>query len=61
MNSGRREGIYELWKKRQAIQERYKNVIMLKKNIRKVEAQIELILDTAVKDIKKCSYKDINN
>lgn len=34
---------------------------MLKKDIRKVEAQIELILDTAVKDIKKCSYKDINN
>ena len=54
--------VYDLWKKGQATQEDYKDVVRLhREKIRRAKAQLELNLATALKDIKKCFYKYINN
>ena len=54
--------VSDLWKKGQATQEGYKDVMRLcREKIRMVKAQLELNLATAVKDNKKCSYKYISN
>ncbi|GAB0179390.1 mitochondrial enolase superfamily member 1 [Grus japonensis] len=47
--------VYGLWKKMQATQEDYKDVMRLcREKIRRAKAQLELNLATAVKDNKKC-------
>ena len=54
--------VYDLWKKGQATQEDYKDVVRLcREKIRRAKAQLELNLATAVKDNKKCFYKYISN
>ncbi|KAK4824953.1 hypothetical protein QYF61_021641 [Mycteria americana] len=54
--------IYDLWKKGQATQELYKDVMRFcREKIRRAKAQLELNLATAVKDNKKCFYKYISN
>ncbi|KAK4823930.1 hypothetical protein QYF61_008316 [Mycteria americana] len=54
--------VYDLWKKGQATQEDYKDVVRLcRKKIRRARAQLELNLATAIKDNKKCLYKNISN
>ena len=46
--------IYDLWKKGQATQEDYKDVVRLcREKIRRTKAQLELNLATAAKDNKK--------
>ncbi|KAF1618604.1 UNVERIFIED_CONTAM: putative RNA-directed DNA polymerase from transposon X-element, partial [Eudyptes robustus] len=53
---------YDLWKKGQAAQEDYKDVVRLcREKTRKAKAQLELNLATAVKDNKKYFYKYISN
>jgi len=53
---------YDLWKKGQATQEDYKDVMKLhREKIRRAKAQLDLNLATAEKDNKKCSYKYLNN
>jgi len=53
---------YDHWKKGQATQEHYKEVMRLcREKIRRAKAQLELNLTTAVKDSKKCFYKYIKN
>ena len=54
--------VYDLWKKGQATQEDYMDVVRLcREKIRRAKAQPELNLATAVKDSKKCCYKYISN
>ncbi|KAK4823476.1 hypothetical protein QYF61_002523 [Mycteria americana] len=54
--------VYDLWKKQQATQEDYKNVMRLhREKIRRAKAQLELNLATAIKDNKICFYKYISN
>ncbi|KAK4822331.1 hypothetical protein QYF61_013030 [Mycteria americana] len=54
--------VYELWKKGQAAQEDYKDVMTLcREKMRGAKAQLELNLASAVKDNKKCFYKYISN
>ncbi|KAK4832941.1 hypothetical protein QYF61_026584 [Mycteria americana] len=54
--------VYNLWKKGQATQEDYKDVVRLcREKIRRARAQIELNLATAVKDNKKYFYNYISN
>ncbi|KAK4818320.1 hypothetical protein QYF61_010782 [Mycteria americana] len=54
--------VYDLWKKGQAAQEDYMDVIRLcRENIRRTKAQLELNLATAIKDNKKCFCKYISN
>ncbi|GAB0180778.1 hypothetical protein GRJ2_000543100 [Grus japonensis] len=54
--------VYDLWKKGQATQEDYKDVLRLcREKIRKTKAQLELNLATAIKENKKCFYKYISN
>ncbi|GAB0203785.1 hypothetical protein GRJ2_002844100 [Grus japonensis] len=54
--------VYGLWKKGQATQEDYKDVVRLyREKIRRAKVQLELNLATAVKYSKKCFYKYINN
>ncbi|KAK4824994.1 hypothetical protein QYF61_022520 [Mycteria americana] len=54
--------VYDLWKKGQATQEDYRDVMRLcREKIRRAKAQLELNLATAVKDNKKCFYKYISN
>jgi len=49
-----KKSVYELWKKKQAIQGNYKDVIRLcREKIRRTKAQLELFLMTGVKDNKK--------
>ena len=56
------QGIYDLWKKGQAIQENYKDVMRLcRGKIRSTKAQLEPNMATAVKDNKKCFYKYMSN
>ena len=46
----------------QATQEDYRDVVGLcRETVRRAKVQLELNLDTAVKDNKKCFYKYINN
>ncbi|KAK4832789.1 hypothetical protein QYF61_025657 [Mycteria americana] len=60
-NSGKK-GVYDLWKKGQATQEDYKDVMRLcREKSRRSKAQLELNLATAIKDNKKCFYKYISN
>lgn len=48
--------------KGQAAPEEYKDIITsCRDGIRKVKAQLKINLATAVKDNKKCFYKNINN
>ncbi|KAK4821440.1 hypothetical protein QYF61_020023 [Mycteria americana] len=54
--------VYDLWKKGQATQEDYKDVMRLcREKIRRAKDQLELNLATAVKDNKKCFYKYTTN
>ena len=54
--------IYLLWKKGQATQKEYKEVVkMCREKIRKAKAQLELNLAAGVKGNKKLFYKYINN
>ncbi|KAJ7413047.1 hypothetical protein BTVI_44296 [Pitangus sulphuratus] len=54
--------VYDLWKKGQAIQKEYKDVVRsCRDKIRKAKAQLELNLATSLRDNKKCFYKYINN
>ncbi|KAK4811142.1 LOW QUALITY PROTEIN: hypothetical protein QYF61_019773 [Mycteria americana] len=54
--------VYDLWKKGQATQEDYKDVVRLcREKIRRAKAQLEFNLATAIKDNKKCFYKYIHN
>ncbi|KAK4818760.1 hypothetical protein QYF61_018932 [Mycteria americana] len=54
--------VYDLWKKGQATQEDYKDVMRLcREKIRGAKAQLELNLATAVKDNRKCFCKYISN
>ncbi|KAK1212035.1 LIN1 transcriptase, partial [Pygoscelis papua] len=54
--------VYDLWKKGQATQEDYKDVVRLcREKIRRAKAQLELNLATAAKDNKKCFYKYVRN
>ncbi|KAK4818351.1 hypothetical protein QYF61_011448 [Mycteria americana] len=54
--------VYNLWKKGQATQEDYKDVVRLcRKKMRRAKAQLQLNLSTAVKDNKKCFYTYISN
>ncbi|KAK4827203.1 hypothetical protein QYF61_015231 [Mycteria americana] len=54
--------VYDLWKKGQATQEDYKDVMGLcREKIRRSKAQLGLNLATAVKNNKKCLYKYIHN
>jgi len=54
--------VYELWKKGQATQEDYKDVTRLcREKSRRVKAQLEINLATAVKDNFKSSCKHISN
>lgn len=53
---------YDLWKKGQETWKNYKdNVGLWGNKIRRVEAQPEFNLTTALKDIKKCFYKCITS
>ncbi|KAK4831158.1 hypothetical protein QYF61_015628 [Mycteria americana] len=53
--------VYDLWKKGQATQEDYKDVMRLgREKIRRAKAQLELNLATAMQDNKKCFYKYIS-
>ncbi|GAB0186782.1 hypothetical protein GRJ2_001143500 [Grus japonensis] len=53
---------YDLWKKGQASQEDYKDVVRLcREKIRRAKVQLELNLATVIKDNKKCFYKYITN
>ena len=53
---------YDLWKKGQATQEDYKDVVRLcREKIRRAKAQLELNLATALKDNKRCFFKYISN
>ncbi|KFO59554.1 hypothetical protein N302_13641, partial [Corvus brachyrhynchos] len=54
--------IYDLWKKGQATQEEYKDVVRsCREGIRKAKAQLEFNLATVIKENKKYFYKCINN
>ncbi|KAK4826309.1 hypothetical protein QYF61_007156 [Mycteria americana] len=54
--------VYDLWKKVQATQDNYKNVMTLRREkIRRAKAQLGLNLATAIKDDKKYFYKYISN
>ncbi|KAK4826796.1 hypothetical protein QYF61_011604, partial [Mycteria americana] len=54
--------VYDLWKKGQATQEDYKDVVRLcREKIRRAKAQLEFNLATAINDNKKCFYKYISN
>ncbi|GAB0187132.1 mitochondrial enolase superfamily member 1 [Grus japonensis] len=58
----RKKRVYDLWKKGQATQENYKDVVRLcREKIRRAKAQLELNLATVVRDNKKCFYKYISN
>ncbi|XP_054058617.1 UPF0462 protein C4orf33 homolog isoform X2 [Rissa tridactyla] len=53
--------VYHLWKKGQATQEEYRDLIRLyRAKIREAKAQLELNLGTNIKDNKKSFYKHIN-
>lgn len=55
---GKKRRVYDLWKKGQAAQEAYKDVVSLcKEKMRRAKAQLKLYLATAVKETKKCFYK----
>ncbi|KAK4817892.1 LOW QUALITY PROTEIN: hypothetical protein QYF61_002061 [Mycteria americana] len=59
---GRKKGVYHFWKKGQATQEEYRDLVKsCREKIRKAKAQLELKLATVVRDNKKCFYKYINN
>jgi len=50
-------GLTVLWKKGQATQEDYKDVVRLcRDKIRRAKAQLELSMDIAKKDKEKCFY-----
>jgi len=54
--------VFVLWKKGQATQEDYKDIMRLcREKVRRAEAQLELSLATPIKDNKKCFYKYISN
>ena len=54
--------VYDLWKKGQATQEDYKDVVRLcREKVRRAKAQLVLNLATAVKNNKKGFYKYISN
>ena len=54
--------VYHLWKKGQVTQEEYRGLVRsCREEIRKAKAQLELRLDTVVRDNKECFYKYINN
>ncbi|KAK4832568.1 hypothetical protein QYF61_024186 [Mycteria americana] len=54
--------VCDLWKKGQATQEDYKDVVRLcRDKMRRAKAQLEFNLATAVKDNKKCFYNYISN
>ncbi|KAK4807004.1 LOW QUALITY PROTEIN: hypothetical protein QYF61_000333 [Mycteria americana] len=58
----KKKRVYDLWKKGQATQEDYKDVVRLcREKIRRAKAQLQLNLATAIKDNKKCFCKYINN
>jgi len=53
--------IYHLWKQGQVTQEEYRGLVRsCSEEIRKTKAQLELRLETVLKDDKKCICKDIN-
>lgn len=57
-----KERIYDLWKKRQAIQEDYKDLGSLcRKKIRRTKDELEFNLAAAIKDNKTCFYQYISN
>ncbi|GAB0209753.1 hypothetical protein GRJ2_003441000 [Grus japonensis] len=59
---GEKRRVYGLWKKGQATQGDYKDVVRLcREKIRRAKAQLELNLATVIKDNKKCFYKYISN
>ena len=52
--------VYDLWKKGQATQEDYRDVVRLcREKIRRVKAQLELNVGTAVKDNKNVSINTL--
>jgi len=58
----KKKGVYDLWKKGQAPQQDYKDVMRLcREKIRRAKAQLKLNLATATKDNKKCFYSYISN
>ncbi|KAK4822208.1 hypothetical protein QYF61_011849 [Mycteria americana] len=59
---GKKRRVYHFWKKGQATQEEYRDLVKsCKEKIRKAKAQLEPNLATVVKDNKTCFYKYINN
>lgn len=57
-----KERIYDLWKKRQAIQEDYKDLGSLcRKKIRRTKYELEFNLAAAIKDNKTCFYQYISH
>ncbi|KAK4830698.1 LOW QUALITY PROTEIN: hypothetical protein QYF61_012867 [Mycteria americana] len=59
---GKKRRVYNLWKKGEATQEDYKDVVRLcREKIRRAKAQLDLNLATAIKDNKKCFYNYISN
>ncbi|KAK4815667.1 hypothetical protein QYF61_005413 [Mycteria americana] len=60
--AGKKKRVYNLWKKGQATQEDYKDIMRLcREKIRRAKAQLERNLATAVKDNKKCFWKYVNS
>ncbi|KAK4806228.1 hypothetical protein QYF61_013372 [Mycteria americana] len=58
----KKKRVYDLWKKGQATQEDYKDVVRLgREKIRRAKAKLELNLATEVKDNKKSFYKYTHN
>ncbi|KAM9590819.1 uncharacterized protein ACIBXB_005874 [Morphnus guianensis] len=59
---GEKRGVYHFWKKGQATQEEYRDLVRsCREEIRKGKTQLEINLATIVKDNKKCFYKYVNN
>lgn len=59
-NPGRKIA-YGLWKKGQTTQEGYKGLRLCRKKIRRVKAQLDINVATALKDNKRYFYKYMNN
>ncbi|PKU36300.1 rna-directed dna polymerase from mobile element jockey-like [Limosa lapponica baueri] len=59
---GKKRRVYHLWKKGQATQEEYRDLMKLyREKIRKAKAQLELNLANDIRDNKKSCYKYLTN
>ncbi|KAF1606038.1 UNVERIFIED_CONTAM: hypothetical protein FQV16_0004848, partial [Eudyptes robustus] len=58
----RKRRVYHLWKKGQATQEEYRDLVRsCREKVRKAKAQLERNLAAVIRDNKKCFYKYIND